>query len=150
MAKNTIDGITYFDAPDTDGCKGCVAENYSPLCAQLQQTGGSYNHCADHNVIWLTTDKTAIKTITTTSGTFQQAPVEGNKPCSGCVAQHDTELCDEISDQHNCVQNPGTIWLRVRPKPVPGVAEAIQLLAKESTLTEVLEYCKANKLRFRI
>ena len=148
MTTNTIDGITYFDAPETDGCEGCVAETNSPLCAKLQQTGGSYNYCAAHEVIWILPTKP--DKITTRSGVFQQAPVEGRKPCNGCVAQLNARLCNEIGDQHNCVQNPGTIWIKAQPKPVPGIAEAIQLLAKESTLTEVLEYCKVNKLNFRI
>lgn len=79
MATNTINGFTYFDAPDTDGCKGCVAENYSPLCAQLQQTGGSYNYCAEHEVIWILPQDKPANTISTPSGMFQQAPVEGRE-----------------------------------------------------------------------
>lgn len=150
---NTITGVTYFEAPDNGmGCMGCVAETNSRLCAQLQQTKGEINYCADHDVIWIEQAKPItfdIKILQTSQGPLQPTAVEGNKPCRGCAAQHDTELCNEISDYLNCVQNPGTIWLRVRPKLVPGVAEAIELLVRESTLTEVLEYCKANKLNFR-
>lgn len=195
MTKNTINGVTYFEAPETDGCEGCVARNDPPLCVQLQQTGGSYNYCAAHDVIWILPTKSEdkdtilqpmkykindvtyktiretdacegcvalddsrlcaklrqgnddyccehgaiwieqvtpfdIKTLQTSQGPLQPAPVEGHKPCSGCVAQLNARLCNEIGDQHNCVQNPGTIWLRVQ-QPAPNIPEVLQILQEE-------------------
>ena len=127
MAKNTINGITYFDAPETEGCEGCVALDDSRLCAKLNDY---LNRCEADKVIWLTTDKTAIKTITTTSGTFQQAPVEGRKPCNGCVAQLNARLCNEIGDQHSCIQNPGTIWIKAQ-QPAPNIPEVLSILQEE-------------------
>ena len=126
--NNTINGFTYFDAPDTNGCKGCVAENYSPLCAKLQQTGGSYNHCADHDVIWILPTKP--NTITTRSGVFQQAPVEGHRPCNGCAAQLDGVLCDEINKQHACIRTPEQIWVKSQPV-APNIPEVLSILQEE-------------------
>ena len=195
MATNTINGITYFDAPDTDGCKGCVAENNSPLCIQLQQAR-DYNYCGEHEVIWILPAKSEdkdtirqpmkyrindvtyktirevedcegctarndtwlcaqlqqagdhpcyehgmiwieqvtpfdIKTLQTSQGPLQPAAVEGHKPCSGCVAQHDARLCNEIGDQHNCVQNPGTIWIKAQPV-APNIPEVLAILQEEA------------------
>lgn len=130
MTTNTINGFTYFDAPDTNGCAGCVAENYSPLCAKLQQTGGSYNHCADHDVIWILPQDKPANTITTRSGVFQQAPVEGHRPCNGCAAQLDGELCDEINKQHACIRTPEQIWIKAQPA-APNIPEVLSIIQEE-------------------
>ena len=149
--KLVINNTTYKAIRETEGCSGCAADNNSPLCSQLALDERGWNRCADQEIIWIEqVNPEQAVTLQTSVGPLQSAPVEGRKPCNGCVAQHDTELCNEIGDQHSCIQNPGTIWIKAQPKPVPGIAEAIQLLAKESTLTEVLEYCKVNKLNFRI
>lgn len=131
MTTNTINGITYFDAPDTEGCNGCVAVDNSPLCAKLQQTGGSYNHCADHDVIWILPQDKPANTISTPSGVFRQAPVEGRRPCNGCAAQLDARLCNEIGDQHSCIQNPGTIWIKAQ-QPAPNIPEVLAILQEEA------------------
>lgn len=163
MTTNTINGITYFDAPDTDGCEGCVARSNSPLCAQLQQTGGGYNYCADHNVIWILPDKPKAEHITAASKVLQQAPVEVKTSqgtftqataaglCEGCVAEKDKSLCREIIQITGC-KDFTKVWVPAKEsaKPVPGIAEAIQLIARESSISEVLEYCKVHKISFRI
>ena len=130
--NNTINGFVYFDAPDNGmGCNGCVAMDYSPLCARLQQTNGEINYCADHDVIWILPSKPEqAKTITTASGTFQQAPVEGRRPCQGCVAQLDGDLCSEIVKQHACIRTPEQIWIKSQPV-APNIPEVLSILQEE-------------------
>ena len=147
--KYKINDVTYKTIREVEDCEGCAAQNDIRLCTLLRQ--GSDEYCCEHGAIWIEqVNPEQAVTLQTSQGPLQPTAVEGRKPCNGCVAQLNARLCNEIGDQHNCVQNPGTIWIKAQPKPVPGIAEAIQLLAKESTLTEVLEYCKVNKLNFRI
>ena len=128
MAINNINGVTYFEAPETDGCHGCVALDDSRLCAKLQQTDGYLNRCEAHEVIWLTTAKAEIKTP---SGTFQQAPVEGRGVCSGCVAENNWGLCREICREHpHCMLTPQRIWVRVQPV-APNIPEVLSILQEE-------------------
>ena len=77
MTTNTIDGITYFDAPETDdydGCVGCVAINDSRLCTKLQHTNDYINHCLAHKVIWIEPTPFDIKTLQTSQGTAAACP----------------------------------------------------------------------------
>lgn len=134
MTTNTIDGITYFDAPETDdydGCVGCVAQSNPPLCAKLRQTGGSYNYCTDHNVIWILPQAKPANTISTPSGMFQQAPVEGRRPCQGCAAQLDGNLCLEIAEQHACIETPKQIWIKAQ-QPAPNIPEVLLIIQEEA------------------
>lgn len=46
-----IDGVTYTYAPESTGCKGCVAEQRGPetafLCVELGKD------CFEHPIVWI-------------------------------------------------------------------------------------------------
>ena len=78
-----------------------------------------------------------IKTITTASGTFQQAPIEGFETCNGCVAENNWGLCREICREHHCLLTPQQVWVQVQPvwvqaqQPAPNIPEVLQILQEE-------------------
>lgn len=125
----TIDNQVYQSQPETIGCQGCAADNALPLCRQLAE-GGHGNLCAEHDIIWVRQEDQLPKTLEVAGIQYQQAPVEGNKPCNGCVAQLDTRLCNQIGEQHNCLNTAQYIW--IKPQPVaPDYTEVLSILQEE-------------------
>ena len=136
MATKTIDNIIYITVPDSDGCAGCAAKGDNTLCRKLAFNTDGTRICTTEGSIWIkgayAQDKpeAKIKTITTTSGTFQQAPVEGFETCKGCVAENNWGLCREICREHQCLLTPQQVWVQVQPV-APNIPEVLQILQEE-------------------
>lgn len=127
--KLVINNTTYKSIRETEGCQGCVADNNSPLCAQLALDEHGWNRCANQEIIWIE-QVTLDYQVTTSRGKFKQAPVEGRRPCQGCVAQLDGDLCSEIIQQHACIETPKQIWIKVQPV-APNIPEVLSILQEE-------------------
>lgn len=127
--KLVINNTTYKAIPEVEGCSGCAADNNSPLCAQLALDDKGWNRCAEEEIIWI---EQVIPTqeLTTTQGVLKSAPVEGRRPCQGCVAQLDGDLCSEIIRQHACVETPKQIWIKSQPV-APNIPEVLSILQEE-------------------
>lgn len=130
--KLVINNTTYKAIRETEGCQGCVADNNSTLCAQLALDDNGWNRCAEEEIIWIeqVNPTQEVTTVTTTQGTYKQAPVEGRRPCQGCAAQLDGDLCSEIIQQHACIRTPEQIWIKVQPV-APNIPEVLSILQEE-------------------
>ena len=129
--KLVINNTTYKSIRETEGCSGCVADNNSPLCAQLALDDKGWNRCADQEIIWIEqVNPEQAVTLQTSVGPLQSATVEGHRPCNGCAAQLDGELCDEINKQHACIRTPEQIWIKAQPV-APNIPEVLSILQEE-------------------
>ena len=130
--KLTINNTTYKSIRETEGCSGCVADNNSPLCAQLALDEHGNNRCAEAEIIWIeqVNPEQAVTLQTSAGPLLQSATVEGHRRCQGCVAQLDGNLCLEIAEQHACIETPKQIWIKAQPV-APNIPEVLSILQEE-------------------